>query len=360
MDEFAWAYAVGRIKVVEKELLPGSAFRQMAETPDISTAAALLKDTRYGPYLAQRRELGNALDLPLQEALRDAYDSVSKYAGEPLAVTAFRARHDFHNVKVEVKRRCLGIPAEEEAYSVVGNVPVAELERVLSEPSASQAAEGAPSGDPQRRADVCAEKAALRAAFAEAASLVEGERSRFQDAVLAFIADGSVDRSYYRWASSQLKKLGYPGLREFLSAEADLANLRMALRSIRTGLTSELFARTVLDGGEIPSGEVLGAFEEGLGSIRRLFSKAPFSALAASGVSHLERAESLTSWEKRCDDYLVRLYKKARYFSLGPEPVVGYLLGKEAEVRNLRVVFAGKEAGLPPAEIVERLRETYA
>lgn len=360
MDEFAWAYATGRIKVVEKELLSGNAFRQMAEAEDLSGLVALLKDTRYGMYLAGERDLGDAIDLPLQEALRDAYDSVAAYAGEPLAVTAFRARHDFHNVKVEVKRRCLGISTEGEALSRVGNVPAEELEDVLFGASGGLAYEDAPATDSRRRADVLSEKAALREAFAQAKILVDSERPRSRDAVLAFIADGSVDRSYYRWASSQLKKLGYPGLREFLTAEVDLANLRMALRSMRTGLTQELFSRVVLEGGEVDSRAVEKAFRGGPGGIRRLYEKTSFAALAASGVAHLERGEPLTSWEKRCDDALIKVYRKARYIAMGPEPVVGYLLGKEAEVRNLRVVLAGKEAGLPPGEIVERLRENYA
>ena len=362
MDEFAWAYAAGRIKIVEKELLSGNALRQLAEAGDLSAAIGLLKDTRYGPYLAEARTSGNAFDLSFEMALRDAYDSVAAYAGEPLAVTIFRARHDFHNVKVAVKRRCLGIPEGEEAFSKVGNVPVSELEEVLL-----ARAEGDPKGHQSEEgslgpADLLIEQKALRAAYLGAKDLigrVEREEAALEKTALALLADSSVDRSYYRWASRQVRKLSYPGLVEFVAAEVDLINLRMALRAAKTGLSPRLFREIVLVGGEIPPDLVARAFEAGLQDLGRFYSKTALAVLAASGVAHLERGESLTSWEKRCDDALTRVYRKGRYVSIGPEPVVGYLLGKEAEVRNLRVVFAGKESGLAPAEILERLRETY-
>ena len=43
----------------------------------------------------------------------------------------------------------------------------------------------------------------------------------------------------------------------------------------------------------------------------------------------------------------------------GPPPLIGYLLGSEYEVRNLRILLAGLEAGLPAATLRERMRESY-
>ena len=39
--------------------------------------------------------------------------------------------------------------------------------------------------------------------------------------------------------------------------------------------------------------------------------------------------------------------------------LIGYLLGSEYEVRNLRILLAGLEAGLPAATLRERMRESY-
>ena len=46
------------------------------------------------------------------------------------------------------------------------------------------------------------------------------------------------------------------------------------------------------------------------------------------------------------------------YFRSLPNKI-GYLLGSEYEVRNLRILLAGLEAGLPAATLRERMRESY-
>ena len=50
----------------------------------------------------------------------------------------------------------------------------------------------------------------------------------------------------------------------------------------------------------------------------------------------------------------------AKYIALGPEPVIAYLMAKETEIKNLRIIFTGKINRLPENTIRERLREAYA
>jgi V/A-type H+-transporting ATPase subunit C len=361
LAEFSWAYASGRIKIVEKELLPGSALRQLADAKTLEAAIAFLHDTCYGRHHMETQSSPTSFDLPLHEALSDAYDSVLSFAGEPLAVTVFRARHDFHNVKVTVKHLCLGVPFEEEALSTVGNLDAPEIEALLDRGVIPGTETGMPSGtESAEREDILIEEKALVSAYLTARDLVEREKASCSHAALALLADGSVDASYYGWASSLLKKLGYPELSGFLAAEVDLLNLRMAVRATRCGIPASLFRQIVLSGGGTGESRIRDAYGLGLGEVEQMYSKTPWAGLAASGVARAKRGESLTTWEKECDDALIRVYKRARYIAMGPEPVVGYLLGKEAEVRNLRVILAGKQSQLPPAEILERLRETYA
>ena len=51
--------------------------------------------------------------------------------------------------------------------------------------------------------------------------------------------------------------------------------------------------------------------------------------------------------------------REARLIPYGAPPLIGYLLGSEYEVRNLRIVLAGVEAGLPMQTVRERIRESY-
>ena len=52
--------------------------------------------------------------------------------------------------------------------------------------------------------------------------------------------------------------------------------------------------------------------------------------------------------------------KESKYISFGIEPLIGYLAAKESEIMTVRIIMAGKLAGIPAELIKERLRDTYA
>jgi V/A-type H+-transporting ATPase subunit C len=81
--------------------------------------------------------------------------------------------------------------------------------------------------------------------------------------------------------------------------------------------------------------------------------------LAERGAALCLKKESLTKWERACDDALMAVVRKARFFALGPEPVFGFIFAKEMETRNLRVILSGKQSSVPKEEISERLRDPY-
>ena len=60
------------------------------------------------------------------------------------------------------------------------------------------------------------------------------------------------------------------------------------------------------------------------------------------------------------DDYIVSLTKEAKKINYGPEVPFAYLMAKENEIRNLRILLVSKLNNLPKNFIKERLRETYA
>jgi V/A-type H+-transporting ATPase subunit C len=51
--------------------------------------------------------------------------------------------------------------------------------------------------------------------------------------------------------------------------------------------------------------------------------------------------------------------KNAKYIPFGIEPLAGYLIAKDNEIKIARIIMAGKLAGISPELIRERLRETY-
>ena len=63
--------------------------------------------------------------------------------------------------------------------------------------------------------------------------------------------------------------------------------------------------------------------------------------------------------EKFADDFLTASAGRCRYITIGVEPLVGYMIAKKTEIKNLGIIYSGVKTGQPPERITERLRELY-
>ncbi|MGE5579837.1 MAG: V-type ATPase subunit [Bacillota bacterium] len=349
MDEYIWASAVGRVRIKEKELLSRALLQQAAEAPDFASALATLRDTYYGPYVSGLSGRDDFI-AALERALNGAYDYAMSIAPVHILLTAFRGRHDFHNLKVLAKVAYGTGKGYEQAFSNTGNFSPEGLQKLLLAPKVDLG-EGA-------RADLKVEITALRKTNEEAMNLIASSEG-LSPASVALLVDSLIDRAYYRWASSLYRRYGHPGLREFLSAEIDQLNLRVAVRATRLRIGSPYYANMVLPGGTVRAEKLSSAYEAGISDVAALYKGTPWAELAKEGAEICLTEQSLTRWEKACDDALMAVVRKARFFSLGPEPVFGYIYGKEAETRNLRVILSGKQSTVSAQEISERLRDPY-
>ena len=73
----------------------------------------------------------------------------------------------------------------------------------------------------------------------------------------------------------------------------------------------------------------------------------------------LEGNASLGDIEKKADNIYLDMAKKAKSVPFGAEVAIGYIFALEYEIKNIRIILAGKEAGLPSDVIRERLRDCY-
>ena len=69
--------------------------------------------------------------------------------------------------------------------------------------------------------------------------------------------------------------------------------------------------------------------------------------------------ESPSAFEKWVDDRLMEIARQGRRVTMGPEALIGYLLGKETEIKAVHILASGLRAGQPEEAVRERLRELY-
>ena len=102
LDEFSWASAVGRIKVLENNLLSRDDLNQIVESRNLEDSLRILSDSVYGSNIAGL-DNPSLFPIALQDSLKDSIDYVMSFVPEPLVIMAYLARHDFHNLKVLAK-----------------------------------------------------------------------------------------------------------------------------------------------------------------------------------------------------------------------------------------------------------------
>ena len=68
---------------------------------------------------------------------------------------------------------------------------------------------------------------------------------------------------------------------------------------------------------------------------------------------------SAASFERACDDVLMAKVKEYKREFFGIEPIAAYYLGKQSEIKTLRVILTAKLYGVGDDYMKERLREAY-
>ena len=129
--------------------------------------------------------------------------------------------------------------------------------------------------------------------------------------------------------------------------------------------------RLLMDAGTIPVSELQRKYAdsgnwqflprdmaEAAGKAAALFRSTALREAAELGEAAV-KGGSLTDFEKACDNAVLRTAAGARRVPFGVEVALGYLIAKEAEWTAVRIVMAGRLAGLSADAIRERLRDTY-
>ncbi|MBQ8975792.1 MAG: V-type ATPase subunit, partial [Oscillospiraceae bacterium] len=133
----------------------------------------------------------------------------------------------------------------------------------------------------------------------------------------------------------------------------DSANIRTAVRCIRTGKTAAFLSEAVIGGGTVSMGRVCKSMTSE--TVKRSFSGSIFDG-AAKLVHGAVEAGAMSEFELKCDAAVGGYLSKASLISFGPEAVLTYLSKLENEITAIRMILTGKLSGIDPEVLRERLR----
>lgn len=308
MSEREYAYAVGRIRALETRLLNGIFFERLLGTSSLAEAMQIMAETDYDVTVGAKD-----YERSIEDELLAAYHLVEKLAPEAKELEVFQFRWDLHNLKLLSMDDTQGRPSR------LGRIPWEQLVEMVKRDDGS----------------------ALPEEIAEAMFRTTEDKKI-----------PALDQAYYRYGWRVLgQKDGL--LQAYWTARLDLTNLRIFTRLRLAGGTVGDVDRLLVCPGIIPITDWRELFELPWESVVAMLTLRGYSDIVNQGVSGLTNLPLL---EQAVDDALMERMASARHMALGIEPVVAYLLAKEMEALNLRLVFAGKTNQMPAETIRRRLR----
>ena len=169
--------------------------------------------------------------------------------------------------------------------------------------------------------------------------------------------DFIIDRACFADMLWEAKKTGVALAERLVRVKIDLVNIMQALRISRMGLaaqTASILSETYIEGGSIDKECFLTSADDSESFIKEIM-RSDFYSVA----DMISNDATLGAIEKKADDIYMDIAKKAKEVPFGLEVAIGYLTALEYEVKNIRIILAGKTAGADAEVIRERLRECY-
>lgn len=333
-----YGYASGRLRVLETRLLNRNSVLRLLEADSAQEVIRLLSEGEYGSAFSSITSPFD-FDIGLKIELRRIYALIDELSHDPDLTNIFRIKWDFHNLKVLLKASYLE-NSKTELDSVVSDLGLIPLEtlKLTVTPESDKKAEPVPN---------------------YIIDALKFARSQYESSQNPRFIDTIIDSHCYSFMFKQAEKYSNKFLIGYFKAVVDLNNIRNFVRIKMLNENVRLLDSILLPHGSIDKKIFIGHFDDPIENFASSLSNTVYSDVITEGIRRWTDEHSLATFEKLADNFLINYIKPAKYIIFGIEPLIGYLLAKENEIKLIRIIMTGKLNELPTEIINERLRDTY-
>ncbi|MDD4772080.1 MAG: V-type ATPase subunit [Eubacteriales bacterium] len=321
-----YIYGSTRVRAVAARTLVGENIRRSAEAKDLDEAFRIFDES--GMHVPE-----GDIDRALSDFIDGTYKILDETAADPPMFNFLRYPYDCHNIKAAVKSAFRGTDPARLMFGR-GSVPADAIIQAVGGRDFS----------------------ALPHHMASAAKNVIETYYHNSDPGQI---DSVMDRACFLDMSETAGKYGLIYLRKFVEYKADTVNILTCVRLIRMNAGADSVERFMVPGGIINNEQLKSVFDaDGVRERETLLynglRKTRYAAMK------LDASDSLTVIERTCENtFLDFIAGEAKQKLYGMEILTAFVILREAEVKNIRIVVSGKTASVPAETIKERLR-TYA
>lgn len=178
------------------------------------------------------------------------------------------------------------------------------------------------------------------------ASVIPDELLRiYNEAKETFLNTGDIsaaqiylDKHGFFYILQNIKKMGSDFTKNYFMTFTDIKNLTFSLRLKR--IKSEELIKTVLIcGGYAQEEKIIKAFYSSLSDLCEVFKKGLKAETVDNAFDAFSQGKTFAEINEILDENLKNLSDKARLVPFGSDPIIAYVLKKEAEIDTLRKLY---------------------
>lgn len=324
-----YMFASARLKAAEGKGSAKERLARMSEARSSEELTAIITEL-YSASAAISPEAA------ISDVLCRSYALLDEAVPKPELYGFLKYKYDCCNIKLAIKSHILKADRAELFYPY-GSVP------------ADTIAEMPKSGD----FSALPKSMALSAPRSLEAYLSSGE---------ARVIDIMNDAACFEDIISSAAELGSPELSSYYAIRADIANIMTFLRINSQGMSSEAAAsvieRSLVSGGKLPK-EIFRVPSEELDlTVAEKYWGLSELTFAIKDIK-ADKLTKLSKLEKQLDDISISALSPLKYRQFGAEVPAYFIIMREFEMKNARLIASGIRHGLPREELEERLCTAY-
>lgn len=322
MGNTKYTYAVARIRALEVSLLTDAVVEQLLTCKTAEQALQLLVEKGWG-----NMDSGNDADAVLAWEEEKTWEVICDVAPDMSVFDVLSYPKLYHNLKAAIKEVCTEI-RNEHIFCDDCAIPGDDMLKIVESKDFSKL--------PGKMEQTAQE------AFDTLLHTREGQ-----------LCDIIVDRAALEAMIEAGKKSGEPIIEEYADTMVAIADIKIAVRSQKTGKTAEFMRQAMAECQSVSCEQLIRAALAGSDEIAQYLE----------GTSYAEGAEALkespSAFERWCDNRMTDSMRSQKYESFSVGPLLAYLLARQNEIKTVRMILTGKQNDFPEEAIRERIRAMY-
>lgn len=323
MSKTKYTYAVARIRAQEVSLLTNAVIEQLLACKSAEQALQFLVEKGWGDLTAGTLDADEVLNKEEEKM----WQTIREVAPDMHVFDVLSLPKLYHNLKAAIKEVCTEVENKnifyddceipgEEMFALVQNKEFDKLPGNMS--------------------------ATAREAFDTLLHTRDGQ-----------LCDLIIDHATLEAMLEAGKKSGEKIIEEYAQTAVAIADIKIAVRSQKTGKNAEFMKKAMVNCSEINVDQLTQAALAGAEEIAQYLE----------GTSYREGADALrispSAFERWCDNKMTDSMRSQKYESFSVGPLLAYLLARQNEIKTVRIILTGKQNEFPDEAIRERIREMY-